>query len=150
MAINPRVEGKQFEQIFQKIAKMRGYFARKMQLSAKYIGPGKLMAVKGELDFQLIHPDHGIAFLDCKTFMTDSFSFSQLSEHQVNLAMTLNRWNQRAGFLVHFRQGNLISFYNGYTIVAKGSRSSFKAEDGIILGTFPDMALERIYGKASK
>ena len=140
-----KVEGRQFEAIFEKVARLRGFLPRKMHLTARYIHAGRPLITKSELDYQLIHPTLGVAFIDCKTFQGDRFTFSDLELHQVKTALLLNEWDQKAGFVVWFRAPNKLVFYSGVEIMRAGPGSSFGVLDGAQLGDLTNFRLEKVY-----
>lgn len=133
--------------MFEKVARLMGFLPRKIGLSARYIGPGRLLPVKSELDWQLVHSSFPVAFVDTKTFSGDRFAYSQIDEAQLKLANLFNDWGSPAGFIVWLRATNKVVFYSGRAITRKGEGNSFGSDDGVILGDMPNFRLSGIYSQ---
>jgi len=141
--------GLDFEHIFQKKALREGYNILKNHLTAFWIPfpRRQLKVIKGELDFRMFDRKGRISYLDCKTFNTDHFVYSVLDEHQINRACLYNDWNIASGFIVYFMPLDKVVFFSGHAIKRKGARSSFRPEDGKLLGGLVGMRVSLIFGE---
>lgn len=126
------------------MARSQGMFARKVPLSARIDYKGRAVLVDSELDFQLIHQSR-VAFVDCKSFNAQRFVFSELKEHQIKLAASLNYHGVPAGFCVWFRLIDAVVFFTGEEIEVKGPGSGFEWEEGVLLGRGLDFDLHPIF-----
>lgn len=116
-----------------------------MHFTGKRVGKGKFIAVDSELDFQLFHKDLGAAFVDTKSFGGDRFVYSEINEKQRDLANLLNFWGIQAGFIVWWRDADVVEFFQGRYIFEKGEGSSFKIGEGELLGSGFDFALGNLF-----
>ena len=140
-----RIEGKQFQEIFEKLAKLQGLLALENRLEAFYIGPGQYKVRKSNLDYQLIHRDYGVAYVDCKSYSGDSFIYSVIDENQRKRAKLYNDWGVQSGFIVCFADHDRVVFFTGTQIEEKGERSSFHMDEGLYLGSRFNFALGNLF-----
>ena len=130
-----RLSGAHFEAVLTHRAGCCGLWAIKQALSFKYLAGGKIRPMRSELDFAIVRRDGRIVYADTKSFESASFARSALNRAQVARAAAWNAYRVPAGFIVHLRGANSVVFYSG-TQIAKSLRgSSFKAADGLYLGT---------------
>lgn len=139
-----RQEGKIFEDIFVRQAMRNGLLPIKNYLSAKHTYNGRVQVMKSELDFTLINQEGHVAFVDCKSFGNDYFTYSQLDRKQVERAMTYNHWKVPSGFVVYFRPVNRIVYFTGGHIEMLGAGARFTALGGVQLGSFQNFDLKRV------
>lgn len=137
-----------FEGVFKKRAQSNGFYCEKHELSCKYIGGGRLLRVKGELDYKLITQTGQVGYFDCKSYLGDSFSFSVIDENQLKKSTNYNYYSVPSGFVVWFRLTNQVVFIKGRTIAEKGPSCSFRAEDGLVLGSIESFDLKAIMRQA--
>lgn len=138
-------QGLQFEKIFERLCGLQGFLARKIPLSARIIGNGRILPIKSELDYIILHPDYPTAFLDTKTFAGRSFAFSQINPHQIKLAYQYCNWGSIAGLIVWFRESNRVIYFSGEHIQETGAGHSFTDDQGIMLGSVPTFSLKKIF-----
>lgn len=133
--------GKQFEEIFEIVARISGLLPIKNHLKAKVGWKGEIRLLKSNLDFMLISQSGQVGFFDCKTFADDHFSYSQIDQAQIDTAVLYNYWNVPAGFVVWFRPTNQVCYFKGSAINKKGPGSSFNEKDGLVLGRPEELRL---------
>lgn len=142
-----REQGKFFEERFFRQAGLNGLQAIKNPLSCKWAWT-KLHLVKGQLDYLLLKKKI-TAFIDCKSFVGEYFTFSGLDPHQVERAILFNEWEIPAGFVVWLRGDNTVTFFTGQKIAEFGERSRFTSADGVLLGSIEDFDLRRVFDVSS-
>lgn len=142
-----KVEGSQFELLFQKTAKLQGFGVHKNKLSCDIIGPGAYRPVKSELDWLLIDPkDRGrVSYVDTKCFLDDHFVYSVIKQHQIDRAVWFNDFGVTAGFAVWFKSVNRVVFFSGKLIRFFGERNRFSHDQGVLLGAIHNFDIRRIY-----
>lgn len=142
-----REQGKIFEELFLKQAQRLGITCLRNYQTCRFLFKGRVQVIPGQLDFTLITQDGKVGFFDCKTFDSNHFTFSQLTEHQVIRSVLYNDNQVPSGFVVWFRPINSIVYFTGLTIAFKGSGSRFNSSDGIYLGRFEQFNLNIIMNK---
>lgn len=131
-----RLLGKDFEEAFLREAKYLGLYARKNHIAAKYGWKGRLIPIKGDLDFRLVDPRTGrVGYFDCKTFQGDSFEYSDIDASQLSQSVLLNEYNVPSGFVVFFRESRSVCFYKGTEIEESGPGKSLQSIQGLRLGS---------------
>lgn len=132
-----RANGAGFEKIFEFQARRQGFLVVRNELSARFIGPKKLIPVKSNLDWTLIRRDGAVAIIDTKCF-ADRFSPSQIDPTQLNRALAYEAFSLPSGFVVWHRKPDKVIYY---------SASDCKSGDfiGIALGSIADFDLKRVF-----
>jgi hypothetical protein len=131
-----KATGLGFETIFELQARQRGLYAEKNLLSARFLPTKKLIAVKSRLDFNLMTNTGKAAFVDLKSFVGESFTYSSIEPHQLGQALNYESRGFPSGFVVWFRKTNAVVFFSARTIQQAGPGNSFDATKGKILGQF--------------
>lgn len=134
--------GKEFEEVFKKRAQSNGFLAEKNNLTARYLPNGRVKVLKSDLDYRLTSQNGRIGYFDCKSFIGDSFIYSDIDPDQLKRAINYEYWKVPSGFIIWFRKVNRISWFSGHLIMRKGPRTSFKPEDGILLGSLESFDLK--------
>lgn len=142
--MNNRDQGLLFESMFKDRAQINGMLAEKNHLTARYLPGGRVKVVKSELDYRLINQSGRIGYFDCKSFIGDSFTYSQIDPDQLDRALKYEYWNIPSGFIVWLRSINKVVWFKGTVIQRKGARASFGPEDGVLLGTIENFDLKRL------
>lgn len=130
--------------MFKKRAQSAGLLAEKNHLTARYTYNGRITVTKSNLDYTLINQDGKIGYFDCKSFLSDHFTYSALEPHQIDLSIKYERWCVPSGFVVWFRQVNKIVWFKGLDIQRKGPGSRFTTQDGILLGSIEMFDLNKL------
>lgn len=138
--------GTTFETIFARQARSNGLLAQQNHLTARRMFRGRLQALASNLDFMLVSPRGQVGFFDAKCYVQDFFTFSQLDEHQRELAVLYNDWGVPAGFVVWFRPSGRVVFWSGHEIARAGSGSRFDSEGGRHLGQWSRFDLRTVLG----
>ena len=143
-----RQAGREFEDLFEKMARFDGLLVRKIPLSCKAYqdrqGMTRYHPIDSELDWQVLDRNGRIAFLDTKSFHGERFPISAFEEHQVTLAQTLNEWGHVAGFCIWFRKYNIVVFFTGAQVAAL-EEGSLGPEEGLHLGSGFDFNISKIF-----
>lgn len=143
-----RAFGDGFEKILEARARSNGLLALKNELSARWVGKGRVQAIKSDLDYRIIQrgkPFSAVAYVDAKTFDNAYVDFSWLKEHQVDQARIYWEWGLPTGFICWLRKLDIVVFYSYPTIVAGGPGTRFHPRDGISLGTIAEFDLRAIF-----
>jgi len=137
-----RINGRFFEVAFERFGGYGGLLVLRNPLACRFLPGRATVPIKSQLDYTVVHKTGVVAFVDCKSFVGSTFSFSSLNSRQVELARRFNKWNVRAGFACWFREGDKVSYFSGDRLI---ERRSYSAEDGLVLGTLSSMKLELIF-----
>lgn len=140
--VNNRDQGALFEAMFKKRAQINGMFAEKNNLAARRLPGGRILVLKSDLDYKLINQAGRVGFFDCKSFIGNKFTYSQLDPDQLKKSETYNYYNVPSGFVVWFRLTNEIVYFNAFKITQRGQGASFTALDGITLGSIENFDLK--------
>ncbi len=128
-----RENGKLFEILFERTCMMSGMWAEKNHLKAQRVWKGRLEALPSNLDYQVVAQGR-MGHFDCKSFDGSWFTYSQIKDHQRELAAKYNRWGIPSGFVVFFRERSLVVFFSGAYIAQAGPGSRFGCDTGQMLG----------------
>lgn len=142
--MNPREEGRQFEEIFKKQCNMQGISVRKKPLSAKWNYGGGLQLIESELDFELIF-ETLFAFIDAKTFDRDTLPHKLIKEHQVKTALWYMDNKVTSGYVVWHRPSNSVVFYDGRQLASVNKGESLHWSQGEYLGGYEDFCLGNLF-----
>lgn len=119
--------------------------AMKNELAFRYLRGGQIKPIRADLDFRILRRDGRVAFVDCKSFTTDRFAYSQISPDQLRRALCYQSYNIPSGFVVWLHSARQARFYSGQTIHRRGPGSSFRPEHGVLLGGLYDFSLGKIF-----
>jgi hypothetical protein len=139
-----RLNGSAWEEIFLRQARSKGLLAIKVPLSARIIGPKRVLPIKSFLDYQLIRRDGRVSFLDTKTY-ADKFTYSEVNPSQLEKASLYEEWGIPSGFVVWFRKSNDVSYFSSEVIKRVGPGHSFTKDMGLCLGQIANFDLNRIF-----
>lgn len=142
-AVNNRLEGNAFEDIFKSQGHRCGLLVLQNHLTARYTRH-KVMLQKSNLDFMVSNQRGIVGFFDTKSFLKTRFSYSDIDPHQIERAVLYNDYKIPAGFVVYFRKMKKVFFYSGHVIRDLGTGKSFGAEEGAYLGDVWDFKLRRL------
>lgn len=150
-ALKPRdnwIQGKQFEDTFERIARHSGILPIRNHLTGRYTGR-RVQLFRSNLDFTLHTRDGRTAYVDCKTFQSGFFTSSDISEVQLERAVLYNDWGVPAGFVVYLGdQTRDVAFFPGYFLKKAGKRKRFDAENcPCYLGKLERMELRFLFEK---
>lgn len=106
----------------------------------------QLIRVKSPFDFIVSAPRGLVAFLDAKTVIAKTFSFSSLTDHQVATLASLEAHSHVAGYLVCFRSQDIVSFFKASKLQSLVGKKSLTPEDGLILGKENRFEMIKIFG----
>jgi hypothetical protein len=145
--------GTTFEKLFERQCHLAGLWPDPNLIKARRGWKGKLQELKSNLDYTVMGRGGKIAFVDCKTFESGYFTFSDLPAHQLDLAARYNEFGIPAGFVVWFRPINQVCFFPGWLIAGRGPGTRFTPLDGTALGPWdrfdPTKLLSAALGSAS-
>jgi penicillin-binding protein-related factor A (putative recombinase) len=128
--------GTTFEKLFERQCQLAGLWAFSNDIRAKRGWKGKLVELKSNLDYTVMRRGGGVGFFDCKTFDHPHFTFSEIPEHQLELARRYNEFGIPAGFVVWLRPINAVSFFSGWLVASRGPGSRYVPLDGRMLGSW--------------
>lgn len=129
-----KTAGAQFEKLFVHRAALGGLLALKNELSFRYQAGGKMLPIRTDLDFRLFNKKGQVAYLDCKSFTGEHFTYSQIDRHQLDRARIYESFNVPAGFVVWLQGPQVVVYYPARVLIAGGARSRFTVDDGAVLG----------------
>lgn len=140
--------GDDFERLIAHQASVSGMLLVVHGLQARYVGRGRIVGVKSDLDMRL-HFQGRTAVFDAKTRAGATLPLSSLDLRQRSLA---SRYALEAGlisgFLVQYRgiADQPIAFHAADAVARLGPRGSLTPASGRILGTSRAFALGLIFG----
>lgn len=141
--------GKSFEQVFLHRAAAQGLFVIHNGQKVRWLPGGKVMVERCQLDFTLLSAGGRLAALDCKQVKGSRMAFSAFDPRQVQLAKAYADHGFRAGFVVHFEEPRLVSFFSAADVSAIGPRQSAKPSESNVLGSSLNFDLTRLLRPAS-
>lgn len=136
-----RETGKFFEECFETMAKRQDFFVLKNALATRFIGRGKRILIKSQLDFTLVKSNGQVGFFDCKTF-TDHFYGADLRTHQLELVKEFNKRSVASGFVAYFKCNDFVFFFDADSISKK---KKLEPMDGRPLGPLCDFKLSFLF-----
>lgn len=125
--------GTQFENILELQCKIQSTLFIKIPLGCRRIGQNKIIPVKTPFDYVLIYEGQSV-FLDCKSCDTNTFTYSQITRHQIDYLKKVWDHKCRSGYLVNFRKLNYIIFFDADKLSKLGPGDGLKPQDGQYLG----------------
>lgn len=154
-----KVEGNAWETVFEREVKISGFgkldFPDGHNLIGGYKNARRCIPVKTPCDyvFGKLRPDGTLfaAVIDTKTTAANTFTYSNITEHQMIELLSMERSGFCAGYIVYFRVPNRVVFYSAGKLSTVRPRESLSPDDGLDLGTVYSMRLDRLldYRKAT-
>lgn len=108
--IKAKAYGQMFEDLFEMTCRKSGMALTSVPDSCKRLSQTKLIQVKSPFDWVLTHRGR-TAVLDTKTTEHDTFSRSDISEHQVKELLIHEVAGGLGGYVVWFRKRNEVVFF---------------------------------------
>lgn len=138
--------GQYFENIVQSHAARQNTTLIRIPDGCRVIRNGtftKLMRVTTPFDFVLMSKNNVVVF-DAKTVDASSFPHSAITPHQLNSLIKCTR-DALAGYLVWFREPDLVSFITAKRLAESRPRTSMIPDDGLVLGNCRTMDLTKLF-----
>ena len=146
-SLHSRIEGSIFENRIIMQARMEEIALVQLPTGARPVGRvGKrptLIPVKTPFDFVLVKK-HAVAFIDAKSTSKKSFSFADITQHQIQKLDELEREGMVAGYLIHFRTTDDVVFLHAASLMELKPRESLGPKDGVWLGRINNFKLKGI------
>lgn len=141
--------GQMFEKLFDMACKRHGIGVTQIPDSCKQISGSKIMRVKSPFDWVMSYQGHS-AMIDTKTTEHDTFSRSDIVEHQVKELLVHEMGGTLGGYVIWFRAMDQIVFMPASTLNTlkrSGIGASINARhvDAILLGSSHDFQLVRLF-----
>lgn len=136
--------GDAFERLIAHQAAVSGMLLVVHGLQARYIGRGKLIGVKSDLDMRL-HFQGRTAIFDAKSRAGATLPLSSLDERQRALASRYWASGLVSGFICEHRALDQVVFYRADAVTRIGERGSLCAQDGVLLGSSRCFALALVF-----
>lgn len=137
-----RARGAQSENFFQAVCKAQGISCVRIPDGCKMI-KGTAIRVRTPFDYIVGHQDK-VAFIDVKTIMEERFSYSKITQHQVQSLSVLGR-HARSGYVVFFRTSGEFVFFTWVQLASLQRGESLKPADGVSLGNKVKQDFARIF-----
>ena len=148
--IKGRVNKKKGE-IFERILHLQAYknhwVVVPIPSGCKQISATKIIRVKTPFDFFFVKKGKA-AFIDAKLTKSKSFSFADLTQHQVLVLKKIEDENFKAGYIINFETLNKTAFFSGNLLYKLNRNSSLKPEDGVIIGDNSNINIDTIFDYA--
>ncbi len=103
------------------------------------------MRMKSNLDYTVIDKSGRTAFVDCKNYQNEFFTFSQINKRQIERAIKYEEFNLVSGFVCWFRSVNRIGFFSGTQVFKAGKGTRFSMSDAVDLGCLESLRLETLF-----
>ena len=132
-----------FEAYTQAACRREGINLEKIPTGCRYVGPKKIALVKTPFDF-ILAKNKQTAFIDCKTIESGNFSASMRDPNQIVSLLKMHNQNIPAGYIIWFRDKNLVIFATAEQLAKMTKGESIKHTDGIILGEHDNFSLQRV------
>lgn len=139
-----KMRGQAFENTLHAEAYRNRYHVVPIPTGCKQVSATKLIRQRTPFDFLFFK--NGIALcVDAKTTKANTYSFSSLTQHQVEVLLKIEREGFDAGYVVNFSELNVTSFFSGTLIGSIQKKSGLKPQDGIIVGSNSIINLDKIW-----
>lgn len=147
--IKAKRSGQSFENTLLHTARAQQIFAYQIPMGCKPIGADhfgrlKYVPVRTACDFALVHNGKTV-FLDTKTVKKNTFSFSEITHHQLDFLKQFEAHGLRAGYLIHFQTSNQVCFFSAKTLANLLPRESLSPESGLCLGSLFSFRLIELF-----
>lgn len=134
-----KVEGSQFEALFEKAAKLHQVHFVRIPDGCKSMGT-VLRRVPTPCDYVLIHKGVTV-FIDCKTYDSDRIIYSHITPHQIETLSAIERSGCVAGYLIWLREESCVCFLKASRLAQVQPKDSLHGKDMIFLGRLDKKAL---------
>lgn len=138
-----KAQGQIFENLFKNTAFRFGFHVFHIPMGAKQVSANKMIRVLTPCDFILWH-ELGAAAIDVKSTSKSTFSYTDTTTHQLTDLLKVEFLGFMAGYVIHFRELNKISFISARRLTRLKARESVRPEDGILLGSMNNLSLRPI------
>jgi hypothetical protein len=136
--------GSNFENSLHGETQRHGWLVVPIPDGCKQLSATKLIRVKSPFDFFFLK-DRKALFVDAKTTKANTYSFSALTPHQINILVKIEMEGFKAGYIINFSELNLTAFFSGSMIGSLTKRSGLKPTDGILIGDNRIINVNRIF-----
>ncbi len=136
------------ENILHTEALRTGWTVVKIPMGARMVSNIKMIRVRTDFDFVFIKGQH-VLFIDSKITKAKTYSFSQVTEHQVRTLRDIEKHGHQAGYAVQFTAHKKTVFFKGSQLWDLRAGASLKPEDGIHIGDDRIINLSRIFDQDS-
>lgn len=137
--------GERAEDLMHREALRDGWTVIKLPMGAKMLSRNKMIRVRTDFDFVFVKAEK-VVFTDSKTTKLNSFTYSMITDHQVNKLKELEGHGHKAGYIVIFSSLKKIVFFGGTQLWCLRRGESLKPSDGILLGNTMCFRLNRLFG----
>lgn len=139
--------GRGFEDTFETECLRRGVGFVEIPDGCRVFGRGKMFRAKTPFDCVIEYGGKS-AIIDTKTTEQNSFTFSQIKEHQLKAIALLTRNNAMiGGYVVYFRKANQIVLFTGNQLAALTPGDGLKHGEGAFLGSIETFDPRLIFQK---
>jgi hypothetical protein len=140
--------GAGWENVFQGHAARSGVLCLRFPNGCKTIpGPGgrpRLIRVRTPFDWILSHQGKA-GFVDTKSTTSLTFTYTQVSDHQLAALRALEMQGHVCGYVVFFQKLNVVVFFRAHQLVALEPRDSLRPEQGLVVGTLLELDVKRLF-----
>ena len=137
-------EGKGFESAFRVMANLCGLKVLKVPEMGRWMGPQAFKPIPGWSDFMLVSQTGHTAFVDCKTTIETSFSYSKINQDQVAFFQQVGDLCP-AGYIINFVPFSMIVFIDWRKLQEVRPGESLSPADGLDLGRVPNIKVNDIF-----
>jgi penicillin-binding protein-related factor A (putative recombinase) len=140
-------EGEQFKLILNARARANGITCIRIPDGCRQVrGPQgqKLLRIRTPFDYCLFYKTQGIV-VDAKTTDTNTFTYSQVIDHQVVSLLDAARNTLNAGYIVWHRSIDTVAFYTAKQLYTLKHRQSLTPDQGIKLGNSGNFNILKLF-----
>lgn len=130
-----KAHGSDFEEILRFSAEVEGYEIIRIPDGCRQLGPHRLMRVQSPFDFVFVKSQYEIVFVDAKSTDNNTFTYSAITQHQLQILSLLESKGVKAGYIIYFRTPNLVVWFSASKLNSINKGQSLKPQDGVQLGS---------------
>lgn len=137
--------GNAFEGLLKIYALRDGWLTIQIGSMVRWVGRNKFVPIPSPFDFVFLRNAEAI-FADAKFTKNNTFTFSNLTQHQIDSLSEVGNQRFKAGYIVHFEPSDKVVFFDIKTLVRLKPYESLCHENGTLLGSSADISLEKALG----
>lgn len=135
--------GSSFESILVMSAMIDGWLPIQIGSMVRWIGKNKFVPIKSPFDFVFLRDKESI-FVDAKYTEQASFSYSKLTDHQIESLGKVRNQGFLSGYIVNFESLKKVVFFDTKKLKNLRPYESLSPEDGVLIGDQSAISLEKI------
>ena len=142
--------GDDWENMLSHAAFRSGAHVVKIPSGCRWVSATRAISVKTPFDFVFLR--QGIpVFADAKTTMASAWGYAANDPHQVRALLRCEQAGSRAGYIVNFRELEIVAFFSATQLAGLRPRQSLKPSEGIqLIGDSSRIDLRALFDEPRK